>query len=78
MASYCARYIKDYATLSYPIRELPKQGQPFHWSSMCDKAFSEIKTAIESATNLAYFIPRWKTELTVDVSPVCLGPILAQ
>lgn len=78
LASYCARYIKDYATISYPLRELTKQGQSFHWSAKCEHAFSQIKTAMSSAINLAYFNPRKKTEITVDGSPVGLGAIFAQ
>lgn len=78
MASYCAYYIKDYATISYPLRKLTKQGHPFQWTTRCNQAFHEIKDAVKSANNFAYFNPRRKTEITVDASPVGRGAILAQ
>ena len=78
MTGYFARYIKDYATVSAPLRQLTKQKVEFKWSPECEKSFSSIKEGIEMATVMAYFDAILHTEVTVDASPAGLGAVLAQ
>lgn len=78
MASYCARYIPNFSTISTPLRDLTKHNCVFLWSQDCQASFDAIKKELCSTTTMAYFDPTLRTELIVDASPVGLGAILAQ
>ncbi|XP_069476292.1 uncharacterized protein [Ambystoma mexicanum] len=57
MVSYFIRYIKDFASVSTPLRLLLGKGEEFHWSRECEVAFNEIKECISSAECMAYYGP---------------------
>ncbi|XP_069465162.1 uncharacterized protein [Ambystoma mexicanum] len=58
LASYCCRYLKDYATVSNPLRLLTRKDTPFVWSKECQEAFKAIRSAISQAEDMAYFDAR--------------------
>ncbi|CAB4021261.1 Hypothetical predicted protein, partial [Paramuricea clavata] len=62
LANYCARFIKDFATLSAPLNELTKKSTKWQWTRIAACLFNPAK----------------ETTLTVDASPVGLGAILSQ
>lgn len=78
MANYCARFIKDYSTITAPLRELTKKDAPWQWGSEQATALQTLKDSLTSDTTMSYFDPRKETELIVDGSPVGLGAILCQ
>ena len=78
MAQYSARFIKNFATLSEPLRQLTKQGSTWSWGLNESKAFTAIKDALSDDTTTRYFDPTKFTEIAVDASPVGLGAILTQ
>lgn len=78
MTNYCSRFIKDYATVTQPLRELTHKNHPWEWTTKHGKALTHLKHALANAPVTAYFDPDKDTELTVDASPVGLGAILAQ
>ena len=46
LANYCARFIKDFATLSAPLNELTKKSTKWQWTVIDQQAFEKIKTAL--------------------------------
>ncbi|KAJ8001173.1 hypothetical protein DPEC_G00188530 [Dallia pectoralis] len=76
MANYSARFIKDFASISAPPRELTKKDPPWHWNPAHARALQTIKDSLTSNTVMSYFDPAKDTELVVDASPVGLGAIL--
>lgn len=78
MATYCARFIKDFASISAPLRELTKKGTPWQWRPEHDTALQALKDSLTSETVMSYFDPDKQSELVVDASPVGLGAILYQ
>ncbi|KAL7851862.1 hypothetical protein SRHO_G00176470 [Serrasalmus rhombeus] len=78
MATYCSRFIKDFASISAPLRELTKKGTPWHWGPEQAKALQTLKDSLTNETIMSYFDPDKQTELLVDASPVGLGAILYQ
>ena len=75
MTNYCGQFIKDYATISEPLRRLTKQNTPWSWSDEQEKAFKE---QLSDDLIVSYFDPKKEIELIVDASPVGLGAILTQ
>lgn len=78
MANYCSRFIPHLATLSEPLRQLPKKKAVWRWLEKEENAFNEIKEALCHGATVAYFTPGMETELIVDASPVGLGALLVQ
>ena len=78
MANYCSRFIKDFASIAAPLRDLTKKDTPWHWSPEQANALQVIKDSLSSDTVMSYFDPAKETELIVDASPVGLGAILYQ
>ncbi|CAB4040725.1 uncharacterized protein K02A2.6-like, partial [Paramuricea clavata] len=78
LANYCSRFIKDFSTLTAPLRELTTKSCKWSWSTMHEKAFIKVKNAIASDCTMAFYDPNRPTKLTVDASPVGLGAVLAQ
>ncbi|CAB3981251.1 Retrovirus-related Pol poly from transposon [Paramuricea clavata] len=74
LANYCARFIKDFATLSAPLNELTKKSTKWQWTVIHQQAFEKIKTAIAEDCSMAFYDPAKETTLTVDASLSVLGP----
>ena len=77
LASYCSRFIKDFATVVQPLRQLTKKNQRFEWLELHQNTFDTLKTTL-TTTAMAYYNKDWKTVLTVDASPVGLGVVMTQ
>jgi transposase InsO family protein len=77
LASYCSRFIPDLATIVEPLRALTHKTAKWEWGQCQDDALLHLKRAIMKTT-LAYFNKKWRTELTVDASPVGLAAVMAQ
>lgn len=78
MAQYSARFIKGFATLTEPLRNLTKQKSTWNWGPTQSDAFNAVKNALSENTTMGFFDPQKHTEILVDASPVGLGAILAQ
>ena len=78
MVSYCNKFIKDYSTISEPIRRLTRKNQVFVWGKEQDESFNKLKDALVNADTLAYYNPNADTRIIVDASPYGLGGILVQ
>lgn len=78
MTQYLARFIKGYAGLTSPLRELTRKNVDWNWGVKHDEAFAKIKGALTETTVMRYFDPKLDTELAVDAGPCGLGAILTQ
>ena len=78
LAQYLARFIKDFASISAPIRLLTHQSAKWVWGLEQQHAFDCLKARMATPEVMKYFNPSFKTELIVDASPVGLGAILTQ
>ncbi|CAB3983131.1 Hypothetical predicted protein [Paramuricea clavata] len=75
-ANYCSRYIPDYSSVTYPLRQLTKENVCFHWDKAQDVSFQKLKEALSSAPVLIYYNLSYRTRLVVDASPWALGAVL--
>ena len=78
LVNYCSRYVEDYSTTTYPLRQLLKEKTKFHWGEEQQKSFPKLKQAITSAPILAHFSISAPTRVVVDASLWALGAVLLQ
>ena len=70
MATYCSRFIKNFASISAPLRDLTKKTTEFIWTDEHESAKQQIRESLSNASSLSYFDPDKTTELVCDASPV--------
>jgi hypothetical protein len=76
--NYSSRFIKNYATISEPLRQLTKRVKPWVWGKSQQRSFEDLKNLIQSDIVMAYFDPGKHIEILVDASPVGLDAMLQQ
>ena len=78
LTNYCSRYIQDYSTLTFPLRQLTKANTSFEWHDEHETAFQNLKQALTSSPILAHYSLNAKTRVVVDASPWAVGAVLLQ
>ena len=78
LVNFTARFIPDLATVSAPLRQLTKSGEPFVWGLEQQQSFDELKKRLSSAETLGYFDKNAPAKVIADGSPVGLGAVLVQ
>ena len=78
LVNYCSRFIRDYSTLTDPLRDLTKKHTKWKWTTEHQDAFDKLKDALTSSEVLAFYNPNAETKLIVEASGVGLGAILCQ
>ena len=78
MTAYCSRFIKDYASITEPLRKLTRKDVKMSWSDSQQNAFEKLKNELSSETVITYYDPIRNIELITDASPVGLSGILTQ
>ena len=77
-ASFCSRFIKDFAGITRPLRRLTCAGVKWLWSEAEQYSFESLKAALSAKTTLAYYDPNKPISIFLDGSPVGLGAVLTQ
>ena len=78
LVNYCSRYIKDYCTTTYPLRQLLKERTKFRWGEEQQSSFVKLKDAITRASILSHYSFSAPTRVVVDASPWAVGALLLQ
>ena len=78
MANCASRFIRDYADIVAPLRDLTHKGVEFKWEDVHQAALEWLKCSLTSDEVMAYFDPSKESILLVDASPVGLGALLTQ
>ena len=78
MTNYVSRFIRDYADIVAPLRDLTHKGVEFKWEDVHQAALERLKCSLTSDEVMAYFHPSKRSILLVDASPVGLGAVLTQ
>ena len=78
MANYSAQFIKNFATITEPLRRLTCKDTPFKWTEKHQEAYETLKVALTDSPVMNYFNITNETQVLVDASPVGLSAILAQ
>ena len=77
-AAFCSRFIKDFALITRPLRQLTCDGVRWQWTQEEQLSFERLKAALSTKTTLGYFDPKKPTSIFVDGSPIGLGAVLTQ
>ena len=78
LVNFCSQFIKGYATLTEPLRQLTKKGEAFIWKEQQQKSVTKLKECLTEASTMAYYQPSAETKVIVDASLVGLGAILTR
>ena len=78
MAQYSSRFIRDFSTVSEPLRLLTHKHAKWVFGDAQTKSFNAIKNALTNVATNAYFDPNRQTDVLVDASPVGISAILIQ
>ena len=74
-AAFCSRFVKDFAVITRPLRQLTCKGVKWQWTEAEQYSFESLKAALFVKTTLAYYDPEKPTSVFVDGSPVGLGAV---
>ena len=69
--------MKNFATITAPLRELTKKNSGFEWNEVHQDAFNKLNNALSAAPCMLYFAKNKDTYVLVDASPVGLCTILS-
>ena len=73
MATYSAHFIRDFATITKPVRRLACKDRVFQWGDEQDAAYEALKQALLKSPVMAYFDTRKEAIICVDASPLGLS-----
>ena len=77
LASFCERFIKNFAITAEPLRRLTRAKVQWDWGTVEQEAFDKIKNSIFS-TVLAYFDLDKRTKVVVDAGPKGIAAVMSQ
>ena len=77
-ANYSSKFIRNYATITAPLRELTCNNTRFTWTSKHQAAYETLKQALIDSPVMSHFDTSKETSVLVDASPVGLSAILIQ
>ena len=78
LVNFYHRFIKNFSKVTSPITSLLKKYRKFHWDSVAQAAFEQLKTAFTSAPILRHFNPTLPTMIEADTSDYTLDTIISQ
>ena len=71
-------FIRNFAVISTPLRNLTKENTRFLWSEDCDKSFQELKGLLTKYPVLAFPITNKEFIVEVDACKTAVGGVLHQ
>ncbi len=78
LVSYYRRYVKDFATIAYPLHALTRKHAKFDWDENCEQAFQKLKQILVNAPVMALPRDEGKFILDCDASNFGIGAVLSQ
>ena len=66
LVNYCSRFIRDYSTLTDPLRDLTNMHTKWKWTTDHQDPFDKLKDALTSSEVLTFYNPNGERKLIVD------------
>ena len=76
MVNYYSKFVPNLASKLNPFYALLKKGIKWHWNSICDKVFEDIKHILSSSLTLTHCDPNVKLISATDASNLGLGAVI--
>ncbi|XP_055371850.1 uncharacterized protein LOC129605879 [Condylostylus longicornis] len=73
MVNYLGSFIDNLSSKNKNLRDLLKKDIPWHWDSIHEQEFNNLKTELTKTPVLTYFDPKRQLTSSVDVSGYALG-----
>ena len=77
MITYYSKFLPNLASRVAPLYKLLEKNVQWKWTSLQNKAFTEAKESLTSASVLAHYNPQKELVLECDASPLGLGAVLS-
>ena len=77
-AAFCSRFIKGFATITRPLRQLTCAGAKWQCPDGEQHSFECLKDVLSEKSTLAYYDRQKPISIFVDGIPVGLGAVLTQ
>ena len=78
IASYCRRFVPDFAAIAAPLSAASQKGPRFQWTPECQKAFDLLKATLTTSPVLAFPDFQRPFLLDTDASDLAIGGVLSQ
>ncbi len=78
LASYYRKFIQGFAEIASPLHALTEKSREFEWSELCQSAFEELKSRLQTSPILSYPMPEGDFILDTDASGDGIGAVLSQ
>ncbi|KAG1929325.1 hypothetical protein F2P79_022982 [Pimephales promelas] len=78
LASYCRRFVKDFASIAKPLHNLDKKNAHFQWHAENQAAFDTLKHHLTTVPVLGYPLDHGGMILDTDNSDTGIGAVLSQ
>lgn len=78
MTTYMSKFIKNYSTISAPLRELLEKEVEWHWDIEQVNSFNQLKTVLTEAPVLVRYDVTKPVTMATDASGLGLGAVLYQ
>ena len=76
--NYLKRFLPDFRTLTYPLRQLTHKHTKLVWTDACEKSFNILNNMLTDAAINTYFDEQKEAVLHCDACPFGLSSILLQ
>lgn len=77
LLNYYGKFLPNLAMTLHPLHKLLRAGQPWVWSSKCQRAFETAKRKLVDAPVLAHYDPQLPIVLAGDASAYGLGAVIS-
>lgn len=78
LCAYYRRFIRNFSRVAAPLNYLTKESVAFEWKEEQQRAFEELKLALQTPPLLGHFDQDAETEIHTDASNKGLGAVLIQ
>ena len=78
ITGYYGKFVKDYASLAFPLNRLLDKENQFQWTPECEDSFQALKSGLITAPILGMPCPDGLMILDTDASNFGLGGVLSQ
>lgn len=78
LASFFRRFVRGFSVIARPLTSLLKKDTKWQWGSLEEEAFMKLKAELVKRPILAFYNPKYETQVHTDASKLGIAGILLQ